>query len=288
MESTEKHLLIITGPTAVGKTAYAIQTARDYRTEIISCDSRQMYREMQKGTAPPTPEELAAVPHHFIGNLSIHDYYNASRFEMEALELLDRLFKKHDTVVMCGGSGLYIQALCHGMDDFPEIDPEIRRQVAECLQTEGLAYLRRELKLTDPAYYARVDLCNTQRIVRAVETFRQTGHPYSSFLTNQSRTHPFRITGVVLNRPRDVLYDRINRRVDAMMADGLLEEARQLYPHRQLNALNTVGYKELFDYFDGKCSLEQAVTDIKCHTRRYAKRQLTWFAREADFTWKML
>lgn len=288
MESTEKHLLIITGPTAVGKTAYAIQTAREYRTEIISCDSRQMYREMQKGTAPPTPEELAAVPHHFIGNLSIHDYYNASRFEMEALELLDRLFKKHDTVVMCGGSGLYIQALCHGMDDFPEIDPEIRRQVAECLQTEGLAYLRRELKLTDPAYYARVDLCNTQRIVRAVETFRQTGRPYSSFLTNQSRTHPFRITGVVLNRPRDVLYDRINRRVDAMMADGLLEEARQLYPHRQLNALNTVGYKELFDYFDGKCSLEQAVTDIKCHTRRYAKRQLTWFAREADFTWKML
>ena len=288
MESAGKHLLIITGPTAVGKTAYAIQTARQYRTEIISCDSRQMYREMQKGTAPPTPEERAAVPHHFIGNLSIHDYYNASRFEVEALELLDRLFQKHDIVVMCGGSGLYIQALCHGMDDFPDIDPEIRRQVMECLQSEGLAYLRRELKLTDPTYYARVDLCNTQRIVRAVETFRQTGRPYSSFLTDKSRTRPFRITGLVLNRPREVLYDRINRRVDAMMADGLLEEARQLYPHRQLNALNTVGYKELFDYFDGKCSLEQAVTDIKCHTRRYAKRQLTWFSREADFIWKML
>lgn len=288
MEPSDKHLIIITGPTAVGKTAYAVQTALEYGTEIISCDSRQMYREMQKGTAPPTPEELAAVPHHFIGNLSIHDYYNVSRFEVEALQLLEDLFRKHDTVVMCGGSGLYIQALCHGIDEFPETDPDIRLQVQECLRTEGLAYLRRELKLTDPAYYARVDLCNTQRIVRAVETFRQTGRPYSSFLTDKSASRPFRITGLVLNRPREILYDRINRRVDAMMADGLLEEARGLYPFRHLNALNTVGYKELFDYFDGKCSLEQAVTDIKCHTRRYAKRQLTWFARESGFIWKML
>ena len=244
VDYSRKHLIIIAGPTAVGKTAYAIRTALEHRTEIISCDSRQMYREMRIGTAVPSPGELAAVPHHFIGNLSVSDYYNASRFETDALQLLDDLFTRHDTVVMCGGSGLYIQALWHGMDEFPEIDPEVRRQVLGILAQEGLPRLRRELKLADPAYYARVDL-----------------------------------------RPRAILYDRIDRRVDVMMADGLQEEARQLYPYRHLNALQTVGYKELFDYFDGKCTLEQAVTNIKCHTRRYAKRQLSWFARDPEWEW---
>ncbi|MBR3287563.1 MAG: tRNA (adenosine(37)-N6)-dimethylallyltransferase MiaA [Bacteroidales bacterium] len=285
VDYSRKHLIIIAGPTAVGKTAYAIRTALEHRTEIISCDSRQMYREMRIGTAVPSPGELAAVPHHFIGNLSVSDYYNASRFETDALQLLDDLFTRHDTVVMCGGSGLYIQALWHGMDEFPEIDPEVRRQVLGILAQEGLPRLRRELKLADPAYYARVDLRNTQRIVRAVETFRQTGRPYSSFLTEHRQIRPFKITGLVLNRPRAILYDRIDRRVDVMMADGLQEEARQLYPYRHLNALQTVGYKELFDYFDGKCTLEQAVTNIKCHTRRYAKRQLSWFARDPEWEW---
>ncbi|MBQ7214044.1 MAG: tRNA (adenosine(37)-N6)-dimethylallyltransferase MiaA, partial [Bacteroidales bacterium] len=178
-----------------------------------------------------------------------------------------------------------IQALWHGMDEFPEIDPEVRRQVLGILAQEGLPRLRRELKFADPAYYARVDLRNTQRIVRAVETFRQTGRPYSSFLTEHRQIRPFKITGLVLNRPRAILYDRIDRRVDVMMAAGLQEEARQLYPYRHFNALQTVGYKELFDYFDGKCTLEQAITDIKCHTRRYAKRQLSWFARDPEWEW---
>lgn len=279
-------LIIIIGPTAVGKTTFAIEMAKVLRTEIISCDSRQMYREMRIGTAVPTAEELAAAPHHFIGNLSIHDYYNVSMFEQECLQLLDKLFVKYPTVVMTGGSGLYIDALCKGIDDFPTVDPEIRQIVTDCFNTEGIEYLRRQLKLLDPTHYAKVDLRNHKRIMKAIEVSLQTGKPYSSFLRSQERKRPFEMEKIVLNRPREELFDRINQRTTLMMKEGLLEEAKSLYPYRHLNALNTVGYKELFAYMDGHFNLDTAVELIRRNTRRYAKRQLTWFARDNETVWR--
>ena len=279
-------LIIITGPTAVGKTNVAIEMAKALNTEIISCDSRQMYREMRIGTAVPSAEELAAVPHHFIGNLSIHDYYNVSMFEQECLQLLDKLFLKYPTVVMTGGSGLYIDAVCKGIDDFPTVDPEIRKTVTGWFKSEGIEYLQQQLKVLDPEHYAKVDLRNYKRIMKAIEVSLQTGKPYSSFLTAQERKRPFDIEKIVLNRPREELFERINRRTTQMLKEGLLEEARTLYPYRHLNALNTVGYKELFAYMDGQYDLDTAVELIRRNTRRYAKRQLTWFARDKEMIWK--
>jgi len=278
-------LIIITGPTAVGKTSVAIEVAQALHTEIVSCDSRQMYREMRIGTAVPATEELAAVPHHFIGQLSIHDYYNVSMFEQECLQLLDKLFLKYETVVMTGGSGLYIDALCRGIDDFPTVDPEIRKTVAGWFENEGIEYLRRQLKMLDPEHYAKVDLRNHKRIMKAIEVSLQTGKPYSSFLTAKEQKRPFEIVKIGLNRPREELFERINRRTTAMMEEGLLEEAQALYPYRHLNALNTVGYKELFAYLDGRHDLDTAVELIRRNTRRYAKRQLTWFARDKEMKW---
>ena len=278
-------LIVITGPTAVGKTNIAIEVAKALNTEIISCDSRQMYREMRIGTAVPTAEELSAVPHHLIGNLSIHDYYNVSMFEQECLQLLDKLFLKHQTVVMTGGSGLYIDALCRGIDDFPTVDPDIRKTVTGWFETEGIEYLRRQLKMLDPEHYAKVDLRNHKRIMKAIEVSLQTGKPYSSFLTTEQRKRHFDVEKIVLNRPRNELFERINLRTTQMMNEGLLEEAEALYSFRHLNALNTVGYKELFAYMDGQCNLETAVELIRRNTRRYAKRQLTWFARGSDMIW---
>jgi len=278
-----RKLVVITGPTAVGKTDAAIELAKNLNTEIISCDSRQMYREMRIGTAVPTYEELAAVPHHFIGNLSIHDYYNVSMFEQDCLKLLEKLFAKHETVIMTGGSGLYIDAVCKGIDDFPTVDAEIRKTVTGWFEAEGIEYLRRQLKMLDPEHYAKVDLRNHKRIMKAIEVSLQTGKPYSTFLTAKERKRPFEIEKILLNRPREELFDRINRRTTKMMEQGLLEEARTLYPYRHLNALNTVGYRELFAYFDGQCDLETAVELIRRNTRRYAKRQLTWFARDESF-----
>ena len=275
-------LIVITGPTAVGKTSIAIEVARTQRTEIISCDSRQMYREMRIGTAVPTAEELAAVPHHFIGNLSIHNYYNVSMFEQECLQLLGKLFQKYPTVVMTGGSGLYIDAVCKGIDDFPAVDAEIRRTVTGWFDTGGIEYLRRQLKMLDPLHYAKVDLRNHKRIMKAIEVSLQTGKPYSSFLTAQERKRPFDIEKIALERTREELFERINRRTTQMMEDGLLEEARALYPYRHLNALNTVGYKELFAFMDGQHDLDTAVELIRRNTRRYAKRQMTWFARDRE------
>ena len=272
-------LIVITGPTAVGKTAAAVEMARRLNTEIVSCDSRQMYREMRIGTAVPSTEELAAVPHHFIGNLSIHDYYNVSMFEQECLQLLDKLFIKHDVVIMTGGSGLYIDAVCKGIDDFPTVDPDIRKSVTACFEADGIEYLRRQLSMLDPEHYAKVDLRNHKRIMKAIEVCLQTGKPYSSFLTAQTRRRPFEIEKIVMMLPREELFDRINRRTTTMMEQGLLEEAKKLYPYRRLNALNTVGYKEMFDYIDGHHSLDDAVELIRRNTRRYAKRQLTWLAR---------
>ena len=285
MKKNHPKLIVITGPTAVGKTSVAIEVARRLNTEIISCDSRQMYREMRIGTAVPTDEELSAVPHHLIGNLSIHDYYNVSMFEQECLQLLDQLFTKHQTVVMTGGSGLYIDALCRGIDDFPTVDPEIRKTVTGWFETEGVEYLRRQLKMLDPEHYAKVDLRNHKRIMKAIEVSLQTGKPYSSFLTAQERKRPFDVEKFVLNRPREELFERINLRTTQMMHEGLLEEAKTLYPFRHLNALNTVGYKELFAYMDGQSDLETAIELIRRNTRRYAKRQITWFARDSDMIW---
>ena len=273
-------LLIITGPTAVGKTEYAIEMAKSLNTEIISCDSRQMYREMRIGTAVPSEKELTTVKHHFIGNISIHDYYNVSMFEQDCLQLLEQLFTKHETVVMTGGSGLYIDAICKGIDDFPTVDVEIRKTVAGWFNAEGIEYLRRQLKVLDPEHYSKVDLRNHKRIMKAIEVCLQTGKPYSSFLTAQQRKRPFDVEKIIINRPREELYERINRRTTMMMEQGLLEEVKTLYPFRHLNALNTVGYKELFAYIDGHYDLDAAVELIRRNTRRYAKRQLTWLARD--------
>jgi len=275
-------LYILTGPTAVGKTAYTIELARRWQAPILSADSRQFYREMRIGTAFPTEEELSAAQHFFVGMLSIHDYYNVYMYEQDVLKLLEDLFKKHPVVIMTGGSPQYLDAVCHGVDAMPDPDPNTRQFVNNLFRNNGVEALYAQLRLLDPDYADMVNPNDSKRIMRALEVSLQTGKTYSSQLHKKQVERDFQIIKKYLNRPREELFDRINRRVDKMMADGLLEEARGLYPYRDLNALNTVGYKELFDYFDGKCTLEQAVTDIKTHTRRYAKRQLTWFKREYE------
>ena len=273
--TSDRTLLVITGPTAVGKTDYTISLAEQLGTPIISADSRQMFRELKIGTAAPTEAELARVKHYFVGNLSIHDYYNVSIFEQQVLELLETLFLSHPVVIMTGGSPQYIDAVCNGIDELPDPEPGIRQYVNNLFKTNGIDALRAQLALLDPDYYERVNHNDHKRMIRAVEVSLQMKKPYSQCLHQTKKERHFKIEKYYLNRPRDVLFERINRRVDAMMEQGLLEEARQL-----------LGYKELFDYFDGKCSLEQAVEDIKTHTRRYAKRQLTWFKR--DYIEKMM
>lgn len=277
---------MIAGPTAVGKTQFAIQTAIECESVVLSADSRQFYREMKIGTAAPTEEELAQVQHYFVGNLSIHDYYSVSRYEQDVLALLPSLFEKHPVVVMTGGSGLYIDAVCQGIDDMPDPEPETREYVHQLFQNEGVEGLRAQLRRLDPAYYDRCNLADHKRMMRAVEVSLQMGKPYSEFLKNNRKQRDFDIVKWCLTRPRAELFDRINRRAEVMMQQGWLEEAKALYPYRHLNSLNTVGYKELFDYFDGKLSLEQAITDIQTHTRRYAKRQMTWFNRDGQYEMK--
>ncbi len=284
----EKKLIILLGPTGVGKTELSLQMAEELGTEIISCDSRQIYREMKIGTAAPTEEELKRVPHHFIGHLSIHDYYSCGRFEIDALAKCNELFQSHDTVIMTGGSMLYIDAVCKGIDDIPNIDEELRQSLLERYQNEGIENIRQELKILDPDYYKIVDLQNHKRIIHALEVCIQSGKPYSSFRSESVKKRPFTIEKIGLNRPREVLYDRINKRVDIMMENGLLEEAKSLYPFKGLNALNTVGYKELFNYFDGIWTLAFAIQMIKQNSRRYAKKQLTWFNRDSEITWRLL
>jgi tRNA dimethylallyltransferase len=284
----EKKLIILLGPTGVGKTELSLQMAEELETEIISCDSRQMYREMKIGTAAPTEEELKRVPHHFIGHLSIHDYYSCGRFEIDALAKCNELFQKHDTVIMTGGSMLYIDAVCKGIDDIPNIDEELRQSLLERYQNEGIENIRQELKILDPDYYKIVDLQNHKRIIHALEVCIQSGKTYSSFRSETKKERPFIIEKIGLNRPREILYNRINERVDIMMKNGLLEEARNLYPFKGLNALNTVGYKELFNYFDGTWTLDFAIQMIKQNSRRYAKKQLTWFNRDPEIAWRLL
>ena len=278
-------LRIILGPTAVGKTDYAVAEALRVGSPVVSCDSRQLYRELRIGVARPDDAQLAAVPHYFIADRSISEPCSAGAYELEALQLLEKLFRDHETVVMAGGSGLYIDALCNGLDDFPDADPELRAQLSERLRTEGVAALRADLRVLDPETYATIDPANGQRIVRALEVTIATGRKYSSFKTHPAKERPFTIVKTGLKRPRPELYARIDARVDRMMEEGLLEEARALLLHRSLPALNTVGYKELFDYFDGRYDLAEAVRLIKRNTRHYAKKQLTWWARDPSIHW---
>jgi tRNA dimethylallyltransferase len=281
----DKYLIVILGPTAVGKTRTAIEVARNLKTEIISCDSRQIYNELKIGTAVPSESELAEVKHHFIQNKSIYDYYNASMFEFEVMDLLDTLYGKYKYVLMVGGSGLYINAVCYGIDDLPAVDPGLRKELLEKYKTEGIESIRKQLKLLDPSYYAKVDLKNHKRILKAIEVSLMTGRPYSSSLKNSKKERPFKILKVGLSVNREELYERINNRVDRMIEEGFPDEARQYHKDRHLNALNTVGYKELFDYLDNKTTFEEAVRLIKRNTRNYARKQLTWFKKQKDITW---
>ena len=281
----EKTLIVITGPTAVGKTALCLDVAKHFDIPIINADSRQIFRELKIGTARPTEEQMAQVHHDFVGMLGLEDYYSASLFEQQVLALLEQQFLTHDYALMAGGSMMYIDAVCDGIDDIPTIDDETRATMKKRLAEEGLEALCEELRRLDPEYYEIVDRQNPRRVVHALEICQMTGKPYSSFRKREKRECPFDIIKIGLNRPREELYERINKRVDQMMADGLLEEARSLYPKRHLNALNTVGYKELFDYIDGRWSLEEAVERIKGNTRRYARKQLTWYKKDDRFRW---
>lgn len=283
--SQDKTLIVICGPTAVGKTDYAIQFAEKFGTEIVSADSRQLYREIPIGTAQPTKEQLSRVKHHFIACRSIEEDYNAGMFERDALKLLVELFKKHETVICCGGTGLYIKALCEGLDDLPEADESVRQELTERLESEGLDSLQNQLQALDPVHFERMDSKNPQRVIRALEVCLSTGKPFSSFHVNEKKKRPFKIQKIGLEMPREQLYERINKRVDLMLDNGWLEEARTVFDKRHLNALNTVGYKELFQHLSGNMTLEEATEKIKTNTRRFAKRQLTWFKRDKEIVW---
>lgn len=280
-----KTLVVLTGPTGIGKTAISIQLARHFCSEIVSSDSRQIFKELNIGTAVPSKAELQAVRHHFIQTHSVTENYNASRYETEVLELLEKLFQKHDILFLVGGSMLYIDAVCKGIDSMPDADPEIRAALKKQLEQEGLESLRLQLKKLDPEYYQKVDLKNPVRIVHALEISLMTGKPYSSFRTNPNKERPFNIIKIGLNTDRDVLHQRINQRVDMMIENGLIEEARKVYPQKQLVALNTVGYRELFAWFDGEISKEKAIELIKRNSRRYARKQITWFRHDEEMQW---
>jgi len=284
-------LIVVVGTTAIGKTAKAIELAKHYGSEIISCDSRQFFKEMTIGTAVPSKEELEIVPHYFIQNKSIFESYNVGDFEREALAKLDELFQKNSVQVMVGGSGLYVDAIVKGFDDFPDIEPSVREEIKKEYDEKGISFLKEKLKETDVFYYEKLQtenpqtLENPQRMMRFVEVSVGSGKPYSSFLNQKKNIRNFKTILIGLEANREIIYERINQRVDIMIKNGLLEEARRLYPHKHLNALQTVGYKELFDYFDGKIILEFAVEEIKKNTRRFAKRQLTWFKRNPNILW---
>lgn len=284
-KSAAKTLIVITGPTAVGKTTIAIELAKQFKAEIISADSRQFYREMNIGTAKPTAEELIQAKHHFINSHSITENFSVGDFEKQGLALLDNIFHTHNTVILVGGSGLYIKAICEGFDDLPSVTSQIRDKLNLELSNKGIAYLQEKLKLVDPVYYAQVDLNNPQRLIRALEVAETTGKPFSSYRKATINQRPFQVIKIGLTLPREILYQRINQRVDDMVENGLVDEARSLLPYRHLNALNTVGYSELFDYFDGKNDLDTAIALIKQNTRRFAKRQLTWFRKDKDIKW---
>ena len=283
--SSAKTLIVITGPTAVGKTQLCLDIARHFDIPIINADSRQIFKELSIGTAKPSAEELQQVRHYFVGTLSLQDYYSASLFESQVMTLLGTLFQQSDYALMAGGSMMYIDAVCDGIDDIPTIDDETRATMKRRLAEEGLPRLCEELQRLDPEYYEIVDRQNPKRVVHALEICTMTGRTYTSFRKRDKKERPFRIVKIGLNREREELYQRINARVDKMMQQGLLKEAEQVYPLRHLNALNTVGYKELFEYFNGRWSLEEAVERIKGNTRRYARKQLTWYKKDPQIRW---
>jgi tRNA dimethylallyltransferase len=281
----QKTLIVIAGPTAIGKTELCIRLAEKLNTEIISADSRQIFKELKIGTAAPSEKDLQRVKHHFIGNKSIHDFYTAGMFELEVIELLKDLFSNKNNVIMTGGSGLYIDAVCKGIDALPRVDPQIRKELTEQYEKEGIDSLRYKLQVLDPEYYRMADLQNPKRLLKALEITIQTGKPYSSFLTGNKKERFFNILKIGLNRDRQELYNIINQRVEKMVDAGLVEEARKYHDYRDINALNTVGYKEIFQYLDGNITLERAKELIKRDTRRYAKRQITWFKRDKEIEW---
>lgn len=278
-------LIVVVGPTGIGKSDISIQLARHYRSEIVSADSRQLFKELKIGTAVPTAEEMAGIPHHLIQTKSVVDYYNVSEYEIEALKIIDEAFRRINPVILAGGSMMYVDTVCKGIDDIPNVDPEVRQEVIEWYHQNGLEALQKRLKEIDPEYYAIADLNNPKRLLHAVEVHQMTGLPISSFRTNKVRRRPFRILKIGLNQDRNLLYERINLRVEKMMENGLLEEVRSVYQFREMNSLNTVGYKELFIYLDEKCSLDEAVDLIKRNTRKYARKQLTWFRRDSEIHW---
>ena len=278
-------LFVLLGPTAVGKTALSIKIAKLLGSPIINCDSRQIYKDMSIGTAAPTEEQLAEVKHYFVKILELQQYYSAAQYEEDAINLIGQLSSTHNNLLLSGGSMMYIDAVCNGIDDIPTVAPEIREELKERLHTEGLEKLRNELRLLDPEYYNIVDLKNPKRIVHALEICYTSGKTYTSFRIRKKKERPFQIIKIGLRRERNELFERINKRVDMMMEEGWLEEAKSLYPHRQLNALNTVGYKELFKYFDGTWELDFAIEKIKKNTRDYSKKQMTWFAHDEDIHW---
>ena len=280
-----KTLIVITGPTAVGKTDLCLDIAKYFGIPIINADSRQIYREIKIGTAAPTEEQLQQVRHYFVGTQSLTDYYSASIYEQEVMSLLDTLFQTSDYALLSGGSMMYIDAVCNGIDDIPTVDDETRNTLKRRLVEEGLESLCEQLHILDPEHYEVVDKKNPRRVVHALEICLMTGKTYTSFRTNERKVRPFQIIKIGLNREREIIYDRINRRVDNMMEQGFLDEARSVYPLRHLNALNTVGYKELFAYLDGKWSVDEAIERIKGNTRRYARKQLTWYKKDPYITW---
>ena len=278
-------LFVLLGPTAVGKTALSLKVAKLLGSPIINCDSRQIYKDMSIGTAAPTEEQLNEVEHYFVKILELQDYYSAAQYETDVIQLIGRLQPKHNNLLLSGGSVMYIDAVCNGIDDIPSVDADIREELKERLQKDGLEALRNELKLLDPEYYNIVDLKNPKRIVHALEICYTSGKPYSTFRVREKKERPFQIVKIGLRRERNDLFARINKRVDMMIEEGLLEEAKKLYPYRHLNALNTVGYKEVFQYLDGTWDLEFAIEKIKKNTRDYAKKQMTWFAHDKDIHW---
>ena len=278
-------LVILLGPTGVGKTDLSIEIAKYFKTEIISADSRQIFKELTIGTAVPSIDNLNEIKHHFIQSHSVKDYYSIDRFEKEVLNTLDSIFVKTNIAIMTGGSMLYIDAVCNGIDELPDPDPDLRDELNKQFEKDGIEGLRIQLKKLDPDYYETVDLRNPKRLLRAIEVCLTTGKPYSSLRTSTKKERPFKIIKIGLNLPRDILYNRINQRVDKMIKEGLVEEALQVFPFRHLNSLNTVGYKELFDHFEGNTDIATAIDLIKRNTRRYARRQLTWFRKDKDITW---
>jgi len=285
LTSKKNTLLIISGPTAVGKTDLCINLAKKLNTSIVSADSRQFYREMNIGTAKPSSKEMQVARHFFINSLSIHDDYDVSRFERDALQTIDGLFEHQNPVILSGGSGLYIDAVTNGLDDIPQVDGGIRENLTETYRNKGISVLQAQLKAVDPMYYGQVDLQNPQRLIRALEVCIGTGKPFSSFRAKKKVNRPFAMIKIALERDREELYVRINQRMDQMIAEGLFEEASLLLPYRELNALQTVGYKEIFEYLDGKYDRDEAIRLLKRNSRRYAKRQLTWLKKDNSYAW---